>query len=144
MVVTNHVPAAAEFLLPNHDCSRDKQRWACLLVQHHPFPWEYMGFSVQWKDKVTNMLRSSQVNQEMTQVIQGQSNVIQRRGYVIQQKSYVNKEHLNLLRIHSTCQEDLRPWSVTRRVAKACPLKISDLSGGYFFQPTGELFNFIK
>lgn len=36
------------------------------------------------------------------------------------------------------------PWSVTRRVAKACPLKISDLSGGYFFQPTGELFNFLK
>ena len=58
------------------------------------------------KDQVTNMLRSSQVNPEMTQVIQGQSNVIQRRGYVIQQKSYVNKEHMNLLRIHSTCQVD--------------------------------------
>ena len=56
--------------------------------------------------KGTSMLRSSQVNQEMTQVIQGQSNVIQRRGYVIQQKSYVNKEHMNLLRIHSTCQVD--------------------------------------
>lgn len=52
--------------------------------------------------ELTKMISDSQDDVE----IQGQSNVIQRRGYVIQQKSYVNKEHMNLLRIHSTCQVD--------------------------------------